>query len=86
MHNYISKPVLIVLGSVCALLAVADLYFARHASFEFANTPLFYCVLGFVTYATLIFMAKALRRLISRSENYYRREAIDAETNEAKHD
>lgn len=86
MHNYISKPVLIVLGLLCIGLAAPDFYLARHATFGFANIPLFYCALGFIAYAALIFTAKALRRLISRPENYYGRESIDAETNEAKHD
>jgi len=85
MHNYMSKPVLIILGLICAALAVADFFSTRHSSLGIADMPLFYCVTGFVAYAALIFMAKALRRLVSRPENYYGREAIDTES-EAKHD
>lgn len=85
MTNYITKPVLVVLGLICICLAAADLYFARHSSLGFDSVPFFYCVLGFVAYATLIFMAKALRRLISQPENYYGNQAVDSES-EARHD
>ncbi|MGV8996203.1 MAG: hypothetical protein ACOH12_04590 [Parvibaculaceae bacterium] len=89
MYNYISKPVLILLGLICLCLAATDFFVTRHASLHFTATPLFYCGLGFIAYAALIFMAKALRPLISRPENYYGRESIDAEdrtTQEVKHD
>ena len=89
MRNYISKPVLIVLGLICIGLAGTDFFLSRHSSLGFDGIPLFYCVLGFVAYAAFIFIAKGLRRLISRPENYYGRKSIDAESpkaNEAKHD
>lgn len=85
MTNYITRSVLIVLGLICIGLAAVDLYVARHSSLGFDSIPFFYCVLGFIAYAALIFMAKALRRVISRPENYYGLQAIDSES-EAKHD
>ncbi|MES1990466.1 MAG: hypothetical protein V4441_05885 [Pseudomonadota bacterium] len=80
-----SRSVLIALGLICLVLAVPDFFLARHASLSLANIPLFYCLLGFVAYAALIFMAKGLRRLISRPENYYGRKSIDDEKG-AHHD
>ncbi|HEX7775249.1 MAG TPA: hypothetical protein VF449_01845 [Parvibaculum sp.] len=79
MKTYITNWVLIGLGVICATLAAADILRGHHGTFDVEHLPLFYCVFGFVVYAALIFLAKALRRLILRPEDYYGRTSTDAE-------
>ncbi len=83
MNSYITNRVLYVLGAICIALAVADLLHERHGDFAIENIPLFWCASGFVTYIVVIFMAKALRLFVVRPEDYYGREATDAEDESA---
>lgn len=70
---------LYVLAAICGALALADFLSGRHGYYAIENIPVFYGLFGFVIYVTVIFTAKALRRLILRPEDYYGRHAIDAE-------
>jgi hypothetical protein len=79
MNEYVTNKVLAGLGVICLALAAADLFRDRHGVFGIESTPLFYCAFGFFIYVLVIFAAKALRRLILRPEDYYGREATDAE-------
>ncbi len=72
------------LGALCLALAAADLVFDRHDDIAVANLPLLWCAFGFVAYVVIIFAAKALRLIALRPEDYYGREAVDAEENEAR--
>lgn len=79
MNTYITNKVLYTLGAICLALVVVDFVRDRHGIFDVESLPLFFCLFGFVVYGALIVMAKGLRRLIERPENYYGKEAIDAE-------
>lgn len=60
------------LYAVCLLLLVAELVIHRHADFGVEAWFGFYAALGFLAYCGIVFSAKALRRLVRRSEDYYR--------------
>jgi TRAP-type C4-dicarboxylate transport system permease small subunit len=77
--TYITNHVLIVLVAICLALVGVDFFRDRHGHFPIENLPLMFCFFGFVIYGTLIFLAKGLRLLIERPENYYGNQSIDAE-------
>lgn len=83
MSEYITNKVLAALGAAGLGLAAADFFVDRHGSFPIEHMLLFYCLFGFVVYAGLIFLAKGLRRLILRPEDYYGAEATDREDERA---
>ena len=68
------KNVKIFLGvfyvSLAALL-VLDFFIHQHGEFPWENAPDFFAVYGFISCVLLIFIAKALRIIIKRNENYY---------------
>lgn len=64
---------------VCAALAVGDFFYHKHEYFEFAELPLFYPIFGFGVYGFVIIVAKCLRPLIKRPEDYYAPYSVDAE-------
>lgn len=53
------------------LLLVVDFFVAKHGHFSWEEAPGFYAVYGFIACVTLIFIAKALRWLVKRKEDYY---------------
>jgi hypothetical protein len=66
---------LLALGAALAaldLLALVGVW-DRHTSIGLEELPGFYAMWGFVGIVVLIVLAKALRRLVMRRENYYDR-------------
>lgn len=59
------------LYAVCALLFVLDFFYRKHTHFGFEHWIGFYAWYGFLSYVGLIFISKAFRRLVKRSEDYY---------------
>ena len=61
----------------CVLVAAADLFglleflYHRHSSFFVEGMPGFYAGWGFIGISLLIVVAKALRKLVMRPEDYY---------------
>ena len=55
-----------------ALLAL-DLFLHKHEEFDFAAWFGFYGVFGFLACVVLVLIAKNLRRVLMRSEDYYER-------------
>lgn len=53
------------------ILLVVDFFIHKHADFAWEGIPEFYATYGFVSCVLLIFIAKGLRRLIKRDEDYY---------------
>ena len=53
------------------LVLVAELFVDMHGQFAVEHFFGFYAVYGFIAYVTLIFVAKLLRRLLMRREDYY---------------
>ncbi|MFH2001079.1 MAG: hypothetical protein ABIK28_15460 [Planctomycetota bacterium] len=54
-----------------AALIVVDFFIHKHAEFPWESAPAFFAVYGFVSCVMLIFVAKVLRLLIKRREDYY---------------
>jgi len=57
--------------SACAILLALDLVLHRHAAHAWERLPGFYALFGFVACVTLVLIAKQLRRLLKRPEDYY---------------
>lgn len=53
------------------VLLSADFFIHKHDHVEIGNAPAFYASYGFISCVMLIFIAKVLRVLIKRDENYY---------------
>lgn len=56
---------------VCVAIGLADFLYHKHVHYDFEQWPGFYGVYGFVSCVGLVLLAKQLRRLIKRDEDYY---------------
>lgn len=61
------------LYAICGLLVIADLLVDRHTYLPVEEIPAFYAFYGFAALIGLVEMAKALRKLVGRDEDYYTR-------------
>ena len=52
-------------------LLIIDGVIAKHGHFPWEEAPGFFAAYGFIGCVSLIFMAKLLRRLVRRQEDYY---------------
>jgi len=57
--------------SICTLLVVADFIFHRHIGLSWEELPAFYAIYGFVACVALVVVAKELRKLVMRKEDFY---------------
>jgi len=55
---------------LCVLLII-DFFIPKHGYFPWETAPEFFAVYGFIACVSLIFIAKALRFLVKRKEDYY---------------
>lgn len=74
--GYFDKPenvqrVLRVFYIICTVLIAADLFFHRHVIHSWESLWGFYAVFGFVACVILVLLAKQMRKLIMRGEDYY---------------
>jgi hypothetical protein len=53
------------------VLLVFDFFIPKHGHFGWESAPCFYAVYGFIACVSLIFLAKLLRLLVKRKEDYY---------------
>jgi hypothetical protein len=53
------------------LLLIAEGFVEMHGEFSVEHFYGFYAVYGFISYVLLIFVAKGLRKIIMRKEDYY---------------
>ncbi len=53
------------------LVLIAESFVNMHGEFEVEHFYGFYAVFGFISYVSLIFIAKFLRKIIMRKEDYY---------------
>ena len=67
------------LAGLCALLFIGDFFHLRHGKFESEDFIGFYAFFGFLAFAFIIFATKVLKVLISRKEDYYAPNVVDAE-------
>lgn len=59
------------LVAICIALFFADAFYHKHPYFEIENLFGFYGIYGFFVCVALVLVAKALRNIIMRSEDYY---------------
>jgi len=53
------------------VLLIVDFFVHKHAEFPWEGATNFFAVYGFVSCVALIFIAKVLRLLVKRDEEYY---------------
>lgn len=77
------KRIYYVLLAACGLLVVVGAFISHHDAYGIsaivARIPGFYGIYGFVMSAVLVVVAKVLRRILMRPENYYAPRSIDSE-------
>lgn len=56
---------------LCGILVLADFVIHRHALHPMEHLPDFYPLWGFVGITVLVLVARVLRRLVKRPEDYY---------------
>ena len=57
--------------AICILLALADFVVHRHIGFGWEKIPAFYALYGFVACVLLVLIAKKIRNVVMRKEDYY---------------
>ena len=57
--------------AICGLLFVLDFIIHRHTIHAWEQLPGFYAIFGFVAFVMLVVVAKLIRRLLMRREDYY---------------
>ena len=75
-QDWLDKPenqrrVRVTLYAACAILAALDLVVTRHIETAVERVPFFYAVFGFVACVALVLVAKLMRRVLMRREDYY---------------
>lgn len=56
---------------ICGLLFAADFVVHRHISHDWEQLPAFYALYGFIACVLLVLIAKLIRRVLMRKENFY---------------
>ena len=65
------KWILRIFYALCVLLVIFDFIAHRHIYVDFEKIPTFYALYGFVACVVLVVIAKQMRHLIMRDEEYY---------------
>jgi hypothetical protein len=65
------KKMLRIFYVICGLLVAAEIIVHRHIYHDWENIPAFYAIYGFVGCVVLVIVAKAMRKVIMRGEDYY---------------
>ena len=65
------KRILKVFYIICGLLVLADFIVHRHVSFGWEKIPAFYAIYGFIACVVLVVLAKQMRKVVMRKEDYY---------------
>jgi len=73
---YFDKPenvsfTLRIFYAICGLLVVADIFIHRHTIHSWEDIFGFYTIYGFVACVTLVLVAKQMRKVLMRDEDYY---------------
>lgn len=73
---FLDKPenverLLKVFYAICVLLFAADFVVHRHTIHDWEQLPGFYAIFGFVAFVMLVLVAKLMRKLLMRKEDYY---------------
>jgi len=65
------KRVRVALYSVCALSLIAELFIERHVEHPWEVLFGFYCLYGFGACVSLVLIAKEMRKILMRGDDYY---------------
>lgn len=57
--------------AICILLVGVDFIVHRHIGFDWEKIPAFYAIYGFVACVLLVVLAKKMRTVLMRGEDYY---------------
>lgn len=57
--------------AACVILLLLDFVLHRHVTHAWERLPGFYAIFGFVACVTLVLVAKEMRRVLMRGEDYY---------------
>ena len=57
--------------AICILLVVADFILHRHIGLPWEEIPAFYAIYGFIACVVLVMIAKEMRKIVMRKEDYY---------------
>jgi hypothetical protein len=57
--------------AICILLVLADFVLHRHVGFDWEKIPAFYAIYGFIACVLLVVIAKKMRTIVMRKEDYY---------------
>ncbi len=57
--------------AICLILLAADFVVHRHIYLVWEKIPVFYALYGFVACVLLVVLAKQMRKVIMRKEDYY---------------
>ncbi len=57
--------------AICILLVIADFIIHRHIVLDWEKIPAFYAIYGFVACVILVIIAKGIRKMVIRKEDYY---------------
>jgi hypothetical protein len=66
----VNKFLFVFYASLLGLL-ISELFIHKHADFPWEGAPGFFAVYGFISCVALIFIAKAIRLIVKREEDYY---------------
>ena len=56
---------------ICGVLFILDFVLHRHVIHGWENFPAFYAIFGFVACVLLVLIAKEMRKVVMRKEDYY---------------
>jgi Na+/glutamate symporter len=56
---------------ICIILVIVDFIIHRHTTMGWEKIPAFYAIYGFVACVVLVVIAKRMRKVVIRKENYY---------------
>jgi len=56
---------------ICGCLFLADFFVHRHTVHPWESLPGFYSLYGFIACVVLVLIAKEMRKVLMRSEDYY---------------
>jgi len=56
---------------ICILLFILDFFLHRHVSLKWEEATGFYAIFGFVACVSLVLIAKQLRKILGRKQDYY---------------
>ena len=56
---------------ICVLLVIIDFVVHRHIVMDWEEVPAFYALYGFAACVLLVLLAKSMRKVVMRKEDYY---------------